>query len=227
MEPIRLAIIEDHKLFRITLVKYLANQPNIEIALHTADTLSLLHKLKSTPVDILLTDVHLSPIDGTELLQTIRNEYPEIKVLILSASTDLNLISAMLDLGIHGFISKDDEPEDLLNAIIALADNKIYHTRLFTEALFRSKQQTIRQDINKQVSLNDREKKVLLLLWEEKSNKDIADELYLSTRSVEKIRQDMKDKLGVKTTIGLIKYAIQKKLIEPGHRKADRVNNHR
>lgn len=128
--------------------------------------------------------------------------------------TDSDLISDLLDMGIHGYISKSDEPEELLQAIRAAAENRIYRNRLFTEALYRHKQNTFRaySDGNT-VLLNDREKKILQLLWEEKSNKEIADALYLGVRSVEKIRQDMKEKVGAKSTVGLLKYAIAKRII--------------
>lgn len=209
-----MAIVDDHILFRRTLVHYLSEQKNLRISVQASETLELLHKLKANPVEILLMDISLPPLDGVDALQIIRYEYPDMKILVLSMCNDLDLISNLLDLGIHGFISKGDEPEDLVNAITAISENKIYHTRLFTEALFRSKQQHNRNDNHKQVTLNEREKKILQLLWEEKSNKDIADELFLSIRSVEKIRQDMKDKIGVKSTIGLIKFALQKQILE-------------
>jgi two-component system nitrate/nitrite response regulator NarL len=206
-------------------VNYLSEHKNLCIKVQASDTFELIHKLKTTPVDLLLMDIYMPPLEGTDALQMIRYEFPDLKILLLSMSTDVDLISNMLDLGIHGFISKDDEPENLLNAIEAISNNKIYHTRLFVEALFRNKQHNIRTDTTKPLVLNEREKKVLKLLWDEKSNKDIADDLFLSVRSVEKIRQDLKDKLGVKSTIGLLKYAIQQKIIEPENKSAQRVHN--
>jgi len=73
------------------------------------------------------------------------------------------------------------------------------------------------------VSLNEREKKMLQLIWEEKSNKEIADELFLGVRSVEKIRQDMKEKMGVKSTVGLLKYAINQRIIGVNSKRTDLI----
>ena len=213
MDVINVAIVDDHTLFRRTLINYLSGQKNICVSVQASDTPELLNKLKTTRVDLLLMDLFLPPVDGVDALQVIRFEYPEMKILVISVSNELENVSDLLDLGIHGFISKDDEPDDLTNSIRAISENKVYHTRSFTEALFRTKQFDVNNETFQQASLNDREKKILQLLWEEKSNKDIADELFLSIRSVEKIRQDMKDKVGVKSTIGLIKYAVQKKII--------------
>lgn len=227
MELINLAIVDDHTLFRRTLVNYLSEHKNFSIKVQASDTFELLHKLKTSPVDLLLMDIYMPPLEPSDALQMIRYEYPEMKILLLSMCTDVDLISSLLDLGIHGFISKDDEPENLLSAIEAITNNKIYHTRLFVEALFRNKQHTIRNDIHKPLNLNERERKILKLLWDEKSNKDIADDLFLSVRSVEKIRQDLKDKLGVKSTIGLLKYAIEQKIIEAGSKSAPRKQSYK
>jgi len=105
---------------------------------------------------------------------------------------------------------------------VSISEQRIYRSRLFTEVLYWNKQNKIKASpgmIN--ISLSEREQAILRLLWEEKSNKEIADALFLSVRSVEKIRQDMKEKLGVKSTIGLLKYALQKTIISNGLRSFD------
>ena len=221
MDVINVAIVDDHTLFRRTLIHYLSAQKNIIVSVQASDTPELLNKLKTTPVDLLLMDIFLPPVDVVDALQLIRFEYPEMKILVITVCNDLENITELLDLGINGFISKDDEPEDLINSIRAISENKVYHTRSFTEALFRTKQFNMTNETFREASLNEREKKILQLLWEEKSNKDIADELFLSIRSVEKIRQDMKDKVGVKSTIGLIKYAVQKKIFGSGKKNVN------
>lgn len=212
---IRLAVADDHVLFRKTLIDYLSGQNNIEPVIQASDVTELISKLKYLHADLLLLDIFMPDRNGNEALKRIRNDYPDMKILILSMSTDLELVSEMLDAGIHGYLSKGDEPENLLQAIRGASEGRIYRNKLFTDALYWSRQNNIatcRDDMN--VSLNEREKRILQLIWEEKSNKEIANELYLGVRSVEKIRQDMKEKIQVKSTVGLLKYAIQKKIIE-------------
>jgi DNA-binding NarL/FixJ family response regulator len=103
---------------------------------------------------------------------------------------------------------------ELIRAILSVAENKIYRSRLFTEVLYWNKQVNIKRDsASGNITLSDREKEILQLLWEEKSNKEIASQLFLSIRSIEKIKQDMKEKLEVKSTIGLLKCAINKQII--------------
>jgi DNA-binding NarL/FixJ family response regulator len=211
---INLAIVDDHSLFRKTLKHYLSEQKNINVAVQAADILELLNKLKHSSIDVLLMDIFLPELRGNEALTVIRNEYPDIKILALSMCGDMNLISDLLDGGIHGYILKSEEPEELLQAIRVVADNRLYRNKVFTEALYWNKQNDIKTFAGKSsLTLNEREKKILQLIWEEKSNKEIADELFLGIRSVEKIRQDVKEKIGAKSTIGLLKYGINKKII--------------
>ncbi|HTI08481.1 MAG TPA: response regulator transcription factor [Puia sp.] len=222
--PINLAIVDDHSLFRRTLKTFLSEHGNINVAIQAADMFELFSKLKISSIDVLLMDIFMPQLNGNEAIKVIRTEYPAIKILVLSMSTDMDLISDLLDAGIHGYISKADEPEDLLQAIQAVSENRIYRNRLFTEALYWNKQNNIKPfGSGSEASLNEREKKILQLIWEEKSNKEIADELFLGVRSVEKIRQDLKEKIGTKSTVGLIKYAINKRIIGVGSRSSDLI----
>ncbi|HEX9513248.1 MAG TPA: response regulator transcription factor [Puia sp.] len=223
-KPINIAIVDDHSLFRKTLKNYLSEHENLNVAIQAADMFDLFSKLKTSSIDILLMDIFMPQLNGNEALKTLRIEYSTMKILVLSMSTDIDLISDLLDAGIHGYISKADEPEELLQAIEAVAENRIYRNKLFTEALYWNKQNNIKSfGDGAEFSLNEREKKILQLIWEEKSNKEIADALFLGIRSVEKIRQDMKEKIGVKSTVGLLKYAINKKIIGIGTRSSNLI----
>lgn len=213
MEIINVAIVHDHALFRRTMTNYLSAQKDIHVSVQASAVPELLNKLKASPANVLLMDMFPPRSNGGDALQMIRYEYPDMKVVAISMCHEPDNITDVPDLAVNGFVFKNDEPEDLLNAIRAIAANKTYHTRTFMEALLRSQQFNVSDEGYRPASLNEREKKILQLLWDEKSNKDIADELFLSIRSVEKIRQDMKDKVGAKTTIGLIKYAVQKKIV--------------
>jgi DNA-binding NarL/FixJ family response regulator len=223
-EPINVGIVDDHSLFRKTLKNYLSDQENIHVPIQASGMFDLFEKLKHHSLDVLLMDIFMPEWNGNDALKAIRTEYPLIKILMLSMSADMDLISELLDSGIHGYISKADEPEELLLAIQAVSDGRIYRNRLFTEALYWNKQNNIKTYANEpSAPLNDREKKILHLIWEEKSNKEMADELFLGVRSVEKIRQDLKEKIGAKSTVGLLKYAIDKRIIGIGSRSSGMI----
>ena len=211
---INVAIVDDHTLFRSLLKSYISDEPNLEVVIASPDVSDLLGKLEQTPVDILVMDLFMPGLSGFEAVKIIRSKYPNIKILVLSMCTDMNLLSDLLYEGVYGILSKADEPEEVQRAIKSISEQRIYKSKLFTDAMYWSTQVNLKTDTEyPDVELNERERKILELLWEEKSNKEIAGELFLSVRSIEKMRQDLKEKLGIKSTMGLLKYAINKKII--------------
>ena len=213
-QVINLAIVDDHTLFRKTLKTFISEQKNMNVVIHSPDIPDLLSKLKDIPVHILIMDVYMPKINGNEAINIIRSVYPDIKILVLSMCYDMSILNDMLDSGVYGFVSKADEPEELIRAITSITELRIYRNRLFTDLMYWNKQNSIKMpNSSTNIVFTDREEVILKLLWEEKSNKEIADYLFLGVRSVEKIRQDMKNKVGVKSTIGLLKYAISKRII--------------
>ena len=223
---IHLAIIDEHVLFRKTLKSYLSEHKNFTVVLQTSNAFELFDQLSRSTVDILLMGIAVSGFNANNTLDMIRTRYPSLKVIVLSMSTDMDLISSMLESGIYGYICKADEPEELINAIRVVSEDRIYRNRLFTEALYWNEQTRISPYANERpILVNEREKKMLQLIWEEKSNKEIAETLYLGVRSIEKIRQDLKEKIGARSTIGLIKYAINKGIVIPSDRHSLSVIN--
>lgn len=214
---VNLAIVDNHTLLRRTLKSYLSEQRNINVVIQSPDVPDLLRKLKDVYIHILLMDFFLPGINGFDAIKIIQNEYPDIKILVITMCTDLHVLNELFDCGVYGILSKADEPEEVINAISSVADHRKYRSKLLTEVMYWSKQNSIRNHSGKlHVTLNERQKEILQLLWEEKSNKEIANHLFLSIRSVEKIRQDMKEKLNIKSTIGLFKYGIKEKIIQVG-----------
>ncbi|MCW3466090.1 response regulator [Chitinophaga nivalis] len=214
IKPIKLLIVDEHALFRKILKKYLSAQPNINVLIDAPNIQEAIRKFHSAEVEELVIDVFAAAEDPKDTLDSIREVFPHIKIVVLSMCRDVSSISDLIDLGINAYVSKMDEPEELLQVIVGVSEGHIYPHRLFTEALYLNQQRS-RQAYagNIHVALTERERKVLQLLWEEKSNKEIADQIFLGVRSIEKIRQDLKEKLGVKSTVGLLKYAIDQKII--------------
>ncbi|HET6256339.1 MAG TPA: response regulator transcription factor [Puia sp.] len=205
--PINIAIACDHAIFGKALKSFLTSLRNFNVTLTSIDDDDLIRNLKQSSIEILLLSIIDPESTAIATLQKLRDEAPELKIILLSSSTDPGFISSFLELEIYGYISARDEPECMIRAIQSASEDKIYETRLFTEAMYLNKKNSIRRSSLKGgARLSDRDKKIIRLLWEEKSNKQIADELFLSTRSVEKIRQSIKNKLGVKSTIGMLKY---------------------
>jgi DNA-binding NarL/FixJ family response regulator len=214
-ENINLALVDEHKVYRQVFSSFLSQFHDITVTIETANGCDLLHWLTKKPCNVVLLDLHRSVLNGIQIIKAVKEGYPDIKILVLSLDADLGVASNLLDVGIHGYLSKSDTPEELYEAIRAVHQNRVYRNKLLTEALYFAKYNDVRNlgRFNKKVNFDDREIHILKLLWEEKGNKEIASEISLGIRSVEKIRQDMKKKLGVSTTVGLLKYALKNKLI--------------
>jgi two-component system nitrate/nitrite response regulator NarL len=215
IEKINLAIVDDHRVFRKAITSYLSQFHDINISIEVANGNELLQSLKNTACNVVLLDFHVPVLNGIETIKALQEDYPGIKIIVLSIEADLELASQLLDLGIHGYLSKSDEPEDLYQAVKAVHNDRVYRNKLLTEALYFARYNSIKScgKTNKKIDFDIREVNILKLLWEEKCNKEIASEIFLGIRSVEKIRQDMKKKLGVTTTVGLLKYALKNKII--------------
>jgi DNA-binding NarL/FixJ family response regulator len=211
---INLLIIDDHDLFRSCLRDALSRQEGINVVAAEVYTPAIFDKLKPTRIDIILLDIFMPDLSGLELIQLFKKEYPEVKVIIVSMCIDPQVICKVVDYGVNAFVSKGDDFDSLVRAIFSVNENKIFKNKIFTDALYWNALKVYREqpDTHK-VEFSEREKKMLRLLWEERSNKEIASELFLGIRSIEKMRQDMKEKVGVKTTIGLIKYALHHRII--------------
>lgn len=213
-KPANIAIVNDNTLFRKALKTYLSEQRNIHVIIESPNISDLVSKLKNAFVHVLVIDVFMLKIGDHEVVKFMKSQYPDIKILGLSMSSDMETLSDLLDTGVYGILSKADEPEELICAITSISEGRIYRNNLFTEVMYWSKQMNAKKPMEAEnILVSERDKEVLLMLWEEKSNKQIAEHLFLGVRSVEKIRQDLKEKIGVKSTVGLLKYAIRAKII--------------
>jgi len=211
-KSINVALVDHHSLFRKTLSDFLCRQQKINVSFEAPNLNMFLEHIDHLPIDLLVCDLYIPNTDIESLLKIIKQKKPNLRILILYASTDIDKVEGLLKIGIHGFVSKVDDAERLIYAIEIVSSNNIYQTQFFTEALYREREKLLRNETEK-VKLNERDIKVLELLWDEKSNKEIADEIFLSVRSVEKIRQDIKDRIGAKSTIGIFKYALSRRIL--------------
>src|SRR5579863_115699 len=126
---IRLAVVDYQLLFRKTLMTYLSHQPDLQVIAEASFVSELLPRLKDLPIDVLLLGMFPTEWDGNGTIKMIENQVPNAKILILFDSLDLNLISECLDAGIYGYISKADDPDDLVRAIFEASNGKIFRNQ--------------------------------------------------------------------------------------------------
>ncbi|NML37846.1 response regulator transcription factor [Chitinophaga sp. G-6-1-13] len=214
LRPINLAILDKQTLFTEMLTSYLREYKEINKIVHAVAMQDLLIKLRHSVIDLLILDPHMQDIHFNQIIQFVQEEHPGMKILMLSENVEMFAADQPTEHRVYGYLSKSDSIQELLEAIIASSDEQIYRNKRFTEILYFRQQYKISKKAHPQdTSLNEREVKLLKLLWEEKSNKEIAEHLFLGIRSVEKLRQNMKEKLGVQSTVGLLKYGIKQGFI--------------
>jgi len=215
-EPIKVAIADDHALFRSGVKTALSSKKDVQLIAEADNGMQLLNLLKHIEPDVILLDIQMPIMDGIATLPEIRKLYPEVKVIILSMHDDSSVISRMMEIGANSYLTKNSDSESIYQAIVTCYNQEFFFNDLTNKALLtglRTKR-TVEQTTQQDVSLSDKEVTVLRLMCEEKSTKEIADIVDLSPRTVEAIRDKIKSKIGAKSMAGLILYAVKNGIVE-------------
>lgn len=208
---ISLAIVDDHQVVIDGLLSMLKYNEQIKFILTTTDPTEVISMLEETPVDILITDVMMPTLPGHELAKLVKQKFPQIKVLALSMSGEGELINQMIDEAhISGYMLKNISKSELALALQKIAEGGIYFSKEVMEELHRT---DLRKKHQQEAHLTDREIEIIRLIEKEYNNKQIAEILFISERTVETHRKNILRKTRTSTVIGLIKYAYEYKLI--------------
>jgi DNA-binding NarL/FixJ family response regulator len=207
-----IALVDDHQIVLDGLHSLLKDEPQIEFAFTTTDPTSVLHRLTQHAVDVLLTDVMMPHMTGNVLAKQVKHQFPAIKILALSMSGEDDIVTEMInDADIAGYVLKNISKQQLVTAIEKIAGGGIYFSEEILEALGRSEK---RKQANKEAHLSDREIEIIRLIEKEYNNKQIADMLFISERTVETHRKNIFRKTGTNSVIGLVKYAYEHRLVK-------------
>lgn len=213
---LKVGIVDDHRLFRKSLMLLVSTFQNVEPVLEADNGLELLEKLESTAVDLLLLDIQMPQMDGYQACTEIRTLYPDIKILIVSQFTTKEAIHKVMDLGAHGFFSKNANPEQLEDAINHLNDRDFYFGQginsVIKEALIWERTKKNEQAIP-QINISAREIEVIKLACKEYSSSEIADKLCITPRTVDSHRKRVMERTNSKNFIGVILFAIKHGLV--------------
>ncbi len=212
---IKLALADDHKIFRDGIRMALKNREFIKILWEADDGKDMMHKMKIKIPDVLLMDIHMPEIDGINAIQLLRREYEDVKIIVLSMYDDKEIITRMMEYGANAFLAKTTDADEIYRAILGCMNNDFYFNDLVNSAVLLKLQQkrSVRRFYPNTVKFNEKELKILKLISEDKTTEEISEEVFLSPRTVETIRQNMKMKVGAKTIAGLVMYAIRNKLL--------------
>lgn len=212
IRKIRIAIVDDHQIVIDGIVSLLQGHGEVEIVATCTSPPKMLQLLAESSVDILLTDIMMPEMTGQVLSKKVKELFPEIKILALSMSGQGDIVNEMInDADISGYVLKNIGKQELTYAIEKIAKGGIYFSEEVLKELERFSNNV--QKNNEEAHLTAREIEIIKLIEKEFSNKQIADELFISERTVETHRKNIFRKTKTGSVIGLIKYAYEHKLI--------------
>ena len=215
---IKIAIADDHKIFRDGIKMALSNKDNLKILWEAEDGKDMMHKIAIKMPDVLLMDIRMPEIDGINAIQILRKEYNSVKIIVLTMYDDHQMISKMMEMGANAYLTKTTDPEEIYEAILTCMNEDFYFNDLVNAAVMGKLMQkkSVRQIYGDSlpITFSEKEIKILQLLSEDKTTEEISKQIFLSPRTIETIRQNMKSKVTAKTIGGLIMYAMRNKLIE-------------
>ncbi|GGD72437.1 DNA-binding response regulator [Emticicia aquatilis] len=207
---LQILIVDDHQILLDGIEAMLHGVGDFKVIGKCSDGNSALNFLNENPVDIVLTDLYMPKMTGMELTQKVKKKFPNVKVLALSVSYDVSIVHDLIDAGISGFIIKTIGRDELIEAIKTIAQGNIYFSREVSNEILRSLSNRTEEET---YHLTEREIEIVKLIAQELSNAEIADKLCISERTVETHRKNIYRKTNTKTIVGLIKYAVEHKLI--------------
>lgn len=213
--PIKVAIADDHVLFRAGVKTALSIKKDVELIAEADNGMQLLNLLKHIEPDVILLDIQMPIMDGIQTLPEIRKIRPEAKVIILSMHNDHSMISKLMEIGANSYLTKNSDSETIYQAIVTCFEQEFFFNDLTNKALLNGIRNKRNEILGSQeASLNDKELKVLKLMCEEKTTREIAEIVDISPRTVEAIRDKLKVKTGAKSMAGLVMYAVKHGIIE-------------
>lgn len=202
---LNITIADDHDLI-INGFKEIIKKEYPDKNIFSANNLDTLKNLlERQPIDLLFQDIRFGKEDARLFIQEIKNQYPLLKVVIISSLDDLNALQILKNQGIDGYILKSDENQEILNAIVAVEKGTFYFSKGLRSLLAENSLVKIKKE---EIYLTPREKEVLSLILNEKTTKEIAATLFLSEKTIENYRANLLLKFNVKFLAGLVKKAI-------------------
>ncbi|MBX2950070.1 MAG: response regulator transcription factor [Crocinitomicaceae bacterium] len=210
---LRIAIADDHALFRKSLKLLIGSFENMEIVAGASNGIELLEKLKTVTADILLLDLQMPEMDGFETCNKINELYPEMKILVLTLISEEDTIKKIMGMGVNGYFTKNTDPHELEKAIWKLEDNGFYFEKRLTTVIEKILKEQEKTNLEVTVQITDREMEIVRLAIKEFSGKEIADQLDISLKTVETHKRNLMEKTNSKNFIGVIIYVLSNRLI--------------
>ncbi len=215
-KKIRVFLADDHLILREGIVTLLKRVKDIEVVGEASDGREAVTKVEQLVPDVVLMDITMPGVNGLEAAQQIKRKQPQVKVLILTMHDTSQYLAGMLNAGASGYVVKTTTSEELISAIRAVHNGDVYLHPSIARMLVNDYLKKVEEGEKKASHelLTKREKEILKYIAEDMKNKEIADILSISVRTVQAHRTNLMDKIGAHDRTELVKYAISKGLIE-------------
>jgi two-component system, NarL family, invasion response regulator UvrY len=217
-EKIKVHIADDHQILIDGIIAVLKSENDIEVVGYSLDGVQVLEWFQNNKADVLVLDVNMPKLDGIEVLKELKKQNIEQNTIVLSSYDDVKLVKEVLKIGALGFLAKKCAGENIVEAIKAIHNDNQYfskdvHKDLVASLVGNKIKNKVPQDGVFSVSLTERELQVLRLISKELNTKEIAEQLFISTSTVDTYRKNLLTKTKAKNSVGLIMYAVKNKLL--------------
>lgn len=204
MNDLRVVIADDHSLILEGIKSILFDSDEVPMVFFARDVSQLEHLLKTESIDVLIQDVKFGVDDARQFIPAIRSAYPNLKIIALSSLGDAVTVQTVMHSGVNAYVLKSEGSDQLIQAIKQVMTGENFLSRSSQNALFQKKEESSQMDIQ----LSEREREVLKAILAELSTKQIAEQLFLSEKTIEHYRSTLFLKFDVKNVTGLVKKAI-------------------
>lgn len=205
---VQVAILEDHPVYRSGIKFSLS--PVFHVTLEADSAVAFFSKIATVPVDVVLLDIFLPDMSGIDVAAKLRSEYPDIKILVLSVDTREETYKRLVEIGVHGFLSKNASEDTLLEAVKTVAGGGLYFTR--SEDILE-RDILISVQSHKHEALTPRECDIMLAFCKGLSCAEVAEQMFISPKTVDNHKQHIFAKLGIHNMVQLVTYAVRNKII--------------
>lgn len=211
---INLAVVDDQHLFRQGMVSLLKEFKELAVMMEASNGKELIAQLQHQMPDVILLDLEMPVMDGIETTETLKSKYPGVKIIVLTMHNEEEMIVHLIEKGVHGFLPKNEDIEIVVDAIYAVRESGYFFNEHVSKAMIRGlmNSKKIKPSFNP-VKLLDKELEVIKLICKEYTNKEIAEILSLSNRTIDGYRERILKKIGAKNTVGIVMYAVKNGII--------------
>jgi DNA-binding NarL/FixJ family response regulator len=216
MGPIKVAIADDHKIFRKGVILSLRQYVNLKFVLEAENGQELIEGLPQAEPDVILMDLRMPQKDGIETTKYVTKHFPNVFIIALTMFEDERFVSHMMEIGANGYLLKSADPSEIKKAIMEVMAKGYYLNNFVNRILLKKshQKQKVAPSLQTDISLTDKERDVIKYICMEFTAAEIAQKMEVSPRTVESIKDRLMERFGSKNTAGLVFFAVKNNLID-------------